>query len=142
MSHLHSDPGFAGARLAEALHELVDTYGPLPDHDIHGGLTDWRLLLVPPTTATDVVPTGPATVTVDVGLDVTLTVTAGARPTEGAVGIEENPYAIPLPPEILRPLTRLLMDLVYTEEHSAREDGRGVCQLCGKGRALSIWRPR
>ncbi|WP_374778698.1 hypothetical protein OG756_42100 (plasmid) [Streptomyces sp. NBC_01310] len=142
MSHLHSDPGFVGAHLAEALHELVDTYGPLPDHDIHGGLTDWQLLLVPPTAAIDVVPTEPATVTVDVGLDVTLTVTAGARPAENAVGIEENPYAIPLPPEILRPLTRLVMDVLYTEQQSALDGGRGRCQLCGEGRALSVWRPR
>lgn len=140
MSHLHSDPGFVGASLAEALHELVDTYGPLPDHDIHGGLTDWRLLLVPPTAAIDVVPTGPATVTVDVGLDVTLTVTAAARPADDAVDIEENPYAIPLPPEILRPLTRLVMDLVHHE--AATHEDRGLCQFCGKGSGLSIWRPR
>ncbi|MFD8992276.1 hypothetical protein ACFVZ4_30045 [Streptomyces goshikiensis] len=140
MSHLHSDPGFADARLAEALRELVDTYGPLPDRDIHGGLNDWRLLLVPPTAATDVVPTGPATVTVDVGLDVTFTVTAGARPAGEAVAIEENPYAIPLPPEILRPLTRIVMDLVHHE--AATREERGLCQFCGKGSGLSIWRPR
>ncbi|MEV5204196.1 hypothetical protein [Streptomyces sp. NPDC053720] len=147
MSHLHSDPGIADARLTEALQVLVDTYTSLPGHETHSGLADWRLLLVPPTTARATAgggaSTGPATVTVDVGLDVTLTVTAGARPPAGhAVGIEENPFEIPLPPAILRPLTRLVMDLFYTEEQSAREDGRGVCQLCGKGRALSIWRPR
>ncbi|GGT78725.1 hypothetical protein ABT368_31760 [Streptomyces althioticus] len=136
MSEIYNpDPGFAVATLAEALHELVATHGPLPERET----ADWRLLLVP--AAADVAPPGPVTVTLSVGPEVTRVEVA--RPADDTDDVEENPYEVPLPAEIVRPFTRLLMDLVYTEEQSAPGPARGVCQLCGgQGRALSIWRPR
>ncbi|SBT93987.1 hypothetical protein GA0115233_107621 [Streptomyces sp. DI166] len=135
MSEIYNpDPGSV-ATLAEALHELVATHGPLAERET----ADWRLLLVP--AAADVAPPGPVTVTLSVGAEVTRVEVA--RPADDTDDIEENPYEVPLPAEIVRPFTRLLMDLVYTEEQSAPGPARGVCQLCGgQGHALSIWRPR
>jgi hypothetical protein len=58
----------------------------------------------------------------------------------GGVIIEGSPYAVRLPAGIIRILTRLVMDVFYTEQQSA--SARGLCQLCGQGPALSVWRPR
>lgn len=150
------DPGFAVATLGEALHRLLATYGPLPEYDVHGGERPAWWLMLQLADDADLAPAPPAaTVTVSVGpestrIEVARTASedasaAGAfRMDDGAGGviIAGSPYAVPLTAEIIRPLTRLVMDLVYNEEHAALEDGRGVCQLCGKGRALPIWRPR
>ncbi|AVZ77989.1 hypothetical protein SLUN_38845 (plasmid) [Streptomyces lunaelactis] len=148
MSDLHSnpDPGFAVATLIEALYALVSTHGPLPYRDIHGGDdADWLLLLRPGQDAAD---DDPGTVTVSVGTEFThIEVTRhaeepGEADTLGAFD-GRAAYEVPLSSDLIRPLTRLVMDLVYTEEQSAPGPGRGVCQLCGgKGRALPIWRER
>lgn len=150
------DPGFAVATLGEALYTLLSTYGPLPEYDVHGGERPaWWLMLQMADDDTAPAPASAATVTVSVGSESTRievsrpasedTSAAGAYRIDGGAGgviIEGSPYAVPLPAEMIRPLTRLVMDLVYNEEHARLEDGRGVCQLCGKGRALPIWRPR
>ncbi|MFC9817407.1 hypothetical protein ACFVJM_35755 [Streptomyces virginiae] len=119
-----ADPEYAAvATLAEALCELVSSRGALPSEDIHGGdAAEWTIVLRP---AADQVqnPAAPTTVRISVGslftdIDVTR----------------------PLPAELIRPLTRLVMDLVYYQE--ATQADRGLCQFCGKAGGLSIWRPR
>jgi hypothetical protein len=163
MSDLHDNPdlGFAAVTtLVEALYELVSTHGPLPYRDIHGGDdADWLLLLRP---GPDTVDGDPGTVTVSVGTVTvsvgTVMVSVGTEFTHIEVtrhaedlGVAETicevdgraTYEVPLSSDLIRPLTWLVMDLVSTNEHAAREDGKGVCQLCGgKGRALPIWRER
>jgi len=155
------DPEFAVATLGRALRELLSTFNSsAPEHDADGGEhASWWLMLLPADDDQDDVPLPAAlpaavpTVTVSVGsestrIEVSRPVSEDASAAEafridggaGGVIIEGSPYAVPLPAGIIRILTRLVMDLVYNEEHAALE--RGVCQLCGKGRALPIWRPR
>ncbi|MFD6915216.1 hypothetical protein [Streptomyces virginiae] len=140
MSDLHraTDHEFAAvATLADALYALVSGRGPLPSRDIHGDdMAEWTIVLRP---AADQVqgPAAPTTVRVSVGPQ--FTDVDVLRPAEGfrtSAGVRE----VSLPAELIRPLTRLVMDLVHHEE-AAHQD-RGLCQFCGKGRALSVWRPR
>lgn len=151
------DPDFAVATLGRALRELLATFSSsAPEHDADGGeYSSWWLMLRPAADDWDeaLLPAAAPTVTVSVGsestrIEVSRPVSADASAAEafridggaGGVIVEGSPYAVQLPAGIVRILTRLVMDLVYCEEHAALE--RGVCQLCGKGRALSIWRPR
>ncbi|MER5617594.1 hypothetical protein [Streptomyces sp. NPDC002215] len=146
------DPDFAVADLGRALRELLATFASAaPEHDADGGEhATWWLLLRPVDDDQDDVPLPAATptVTVSVGADSTrieVNRPGGAeafRLDDGSAGVivEGSPYAVQLPAGIIRILTRLVMDVLYTEEQSAAH--RGLCQMCGRGRALSVWRPR
>ncbi|MFF8414701.1 hypothetical protein [Streptomyces omiyaensis] len=148
----HPDPDFAVATLGRALHELLATFvSAAPGHDADGGEhTSWWLVLRPVDDDQDdvLLPAAPPTVTVSVDADATRIEVVRPlaedvhRPYEAAADIvvEGTPYAVRLPAGSIRILTRLVMDLWHQEQQSA--EARGVCQLCGQGRALSIWRPR
>ncbi|MEU8538091.1 hypothetical protein [Streptomyces parvulus] len=149
----HPDPDFAVATLGRALGELLATFtSAAPEHDADGGEhASWWLLLRPADDAQDDAPLPTATPTVTVSVDAETTRIEVTRwPVDeepfrlggGAANVivEGSPYAVQLPAGIIRILTRLVMDLWHTEDQSAAS--RGLCQLCGKGPALSIWRPR
>ncbi|MFG2903323.1 hypothetical protein ACGFZH_40380 [Streptomyces zaomyceticus] len=146
------DPDFAVATLGRALGELLATFNPAaPGHDAGGGEhASWWLVLRPAGGDQDDVPLPVATPTVTVSVDADVTRIEVVRPLgedvhrpyEAAadVVVEGAPYAVQLPAGIIRILTRLVMDLWHTEDQSTA--ARGLCQLCGQGRALSVWRPR
>ncbi|MEU0743963.1 hypothetical protein [Streptomyces sp. NPDC006134] len=116
-AYSHPDPEFTVATLGRALRELLATFiSAAPEHDADGGEhTSWWLVLRP---ADDD--------------------QAGALlPTATPEG---SPYAVQLPAGSVRILTRLVMDLWHHEQQST--DAHGLCQMCGQGRALSVWRPR
>ncbi|MFF7258599.1 hypothetical protein [Streptomyces microflavus] len=147
------DPDFAVATLGRALRELLATFtSAAPEHDADGGEhASWWLLLRPADDDQDDVAPTPVAPTVTVSVDAETTrIEVTRRPVEeepfrldgGAAGVivEGGPYAVQLPAGIVRILTRLVMDLWHNEQQST--DARGLCQLCGEGRALSVWRPR
>ncbi|MEU9778466.1 hypothetical protein [Streptomyces sp. NPDC047968] len=148
----HPDPDFAVATLGRALRELLATFvSAAPGHDADGGEhTSWWLVLRPADDDQDDAPLPVATPTVTVSVDAESTRIEVTRPVgeegyrldDGDAGVigEGSLYAVQLPAGIIRILTRLVMDVFYTEEQSTV--ARGLCQLCGQGRALSVWRPR
>ena len=154
MSDLHNnpDPEFAVATLGRALRELLSTFAPsTPEHDADGGEhASWWLMLRPADDDQDDAPLPAATPTVTVFVDEGSTRIEVARPVgaeayrldDDAAGVivEGSPYAVQLPAGIIRILTRLVMDLWHHEQQSAA--ARGLCQMCGQGPALSIWRAR
>lgn len=154
MSNLYSnpDPDYAVATLGRALRELLATFIPsAPEHDADGGeYSSWWLMLRPSADDHDDAPLPVSAPTVTVSVDAESTRIEVTHPVDeetyrfhdGAAGVivAGSPYAVRLPAGIVRILTRLVMDVFYTEQQSAHP--RGVCQLCGKGRALSVWRPR
>ncbi|MFE3994989.1 hypothetical protein ACFXPW_25330 [Streptomyces goshikiensis] len=153
MSDLYSnpDPDFAVATLARALRELLITFvSAAPERDADGGgHASWWLVLRPADGGRYDVPAVVAAPAVTVSVDadstrIEVTHPVGEetyRPDDGAAGVivAGSPYAVRVPAGSVRILTRLVMDLWQQEQQSAHPRGR--CQLCGKGRALSIWRP-
>lgn len=151
-AYSHPDPDFAVATLGRALRELLATFTPAaPEHDADGGEhASWWLLLRPADDDQADAPLPIVTPTVTVSVDADVTRIEVVRPvgTEAYrlddaaadVVVEGAPYAVQLPAGSVRILTRLVMDLWHQEDQSTA--ARGVCQLCGQGRALSIWRPR
>ncbi|MFJ7023479.1 MULTISPECIES: hypothetical protein [unclassified Streptomyces] len=151
-AYSHPDPDFAVATLGRALRELLATFtSAAPEHDADGGEhASWWLLLRPADDDQHDAPLTAATPTVTVTVDADSTRIEVARPLgteayrldDGAadVIVEGAPYAVQLPAGSVRILTRLVMDLWHHEQQSA--DARGLCQMCGRGPALSVWRPR
>ncbi|MFE2529049.1 hypothetical protein ACFXEL_33030 [Streptomyces sp. NPDC059382] len=158
MSDLYSnpDPEFAVATLGRALRELLATFiSASPEQAVADGEhASWWLVLRPADDGQcggrDDVPAAAAAPTVTVSVDadstrIEVTHPAGEeayRLDGGPAGVivAGSPYAVRLPAGSVRILTRLVMDLWHHEQQSAHPRGR--CQLCGKGRPLSIWRPR
>ncbi|MFJ8811305.1 hypothetical protein [Streptomyces sp. NPDC102490] len=148
-AYSHPDPDFAVATLGRALRELLATFtSAAPEHDADGGEhASWWLLLRPADDhqADALLPVATPTVTVSVDADSTRIEVARPLATEAyddVAGdiVEGAPYAVQLPAGSVRILTRLVMDLWHQEQQSAT--ARGLCQMCGQGRALSVWRPR
>ncbi|MFE5543584.1 hypothetical protein ACFQ71_07160 [Streptomyces sp. NPDC056534] len=158
MSDLYSnpDPDLAVATLARALRELLTKFtSAAPEHDADGGEhASWWLVLRPADDGQydyrDDVPAAVAAPTVTVSVDADSTHIEVTHPVGeeayrldgGAAGVivAGSPYSVRLPAGSVGILTRLVMDLWHHEQQSANPRGR--CQLCGKGRPLSIWRPR
>ncbi|MFZ3467471.1 hypothetical protein ACODT3_44035 [Streptomyces sp. 4.24] len=158
MSDLYSnpDPDFAVATLGRALRELLDTFTAVaPEQAVDGGeYASWWLVLRPADDGQyddqDDVTVSVAAPTVTVSVDADSTHIEVTHPVGeeayrldgGPAGVlfAGSPYSVRLPAGSVRILTRLVMDLWHHEQQS--DHPRGRCQLCGKGRPLSIWRPR